>query len=73
MTNNRHLTLYSVTESMKLLQGTAVTLLTLGPTVLLEGGHGERLLQSQHDLIHLNPEELRALRSVLRFLTLNWN
>jgi len=46
MTKSRHLTLYSVTQFVQLLQGTAVTLLTLGPTVLLKGGHGERLLQS---------------------------
>lgn len=44
MMNSRRLTLYSVTQFVQLLQGTAVTLLTLGPTVLLEGGHRERLL-----------------------------
>lgn len=57
MTSSRHLTLYSVTQFVQLLQGTAVTLLTLGPTVLLEGGHRKRLLQSQHDFIHLNMKE----------------
>lgn len=50
---NALLTLDMVTEPVHLLHGAGVTLQALGPTALLQGGHGERLLQSQHDLIHL--------------------
>lgn len=47
------LTLDAVTEAVQMLHGAGVTLQALGPSALLQGGHGERLLQSQHDLIHL--------------------
>lgn len=48
------LTLDAVTEPVQLLHGAGVTLQALGPTALLQGGHGERLLQRQHDLVHLS-------------------
>lgn len=47
------LTLDAVAEPVQLLHGAGVTLQALGPTGLLQGSHRERLLQSQHDLIHL--------------------
>lgn len=47
------LTLDVVTEPVQLLHGAGVTLQALGPTVLLQGSHRERLLQGQHDFIHL--------------------
>lgn len=49
-------TFYPLTQSVELLYGAAVTLLTLGLCILLQGCHRERLLQSQHDLIHLQQQ-----------------
>lgn len=47
------LTFYTLTQSVKLLHGAKLALLALGPRRLLQGGHGECLLQSQHNLVHL--------------------
>lgn len=47
-------TFYPLAQSVELLHGAAVTLLALRLCILLHGRHGERLLQGQHDFIHLD-------------------
>lgn len=51
-------TFYPLTESVELLHGAAVTLLTLGHCILFFGCHREGLLQGQHDFIHLKEKNL---------------
>lgn len=51
-------TFYPLTESVELLHGAAVTLLTLVHCILFLGCHREGLLQGQHDFIHLQEKNL---------------
>lgn len=49
-----------LTQFVELLHGTAVTLLALSLCILLWGCDGERLFQSQHDLINLQEQSTVA-------------
>lgn len=53
------LTLYPLAELVQALQRTALAQLGRRLRGLLHGGHGERLLQSHHDLVNLNRTECR--------------
>lgn len=64
-------TFYPLTQSVELLHGAAVTLLTLGLCILLQGCHRKCLLQSQHDLIHLQEQNAAFQQSF--FIQLLWH
>lgn len=62
-------TFYSLTQLVELQHGATVTLLVVAFCILLHSCYGERLLQGQHDLVHLREQnKLRQPKLSISFV-----